>query len=257
MAQFIDLTGKRFGRWKVLHIGTRTKGNRITWRCECDCGNIRDVLTHGLLSGKSKSCGCLVVDTMQGEFKDISGERYGKLVVNSDYKMVHRENGKGLLWLCRCDCGNEAWVDGVSLRRGHVKSCGCLHQDQLKKIDRTKISHKKHGATDKHGQCERLYNVWKGMRNRCNNEKSSVYKYYGGRGIKVCPEWENDYAVFREWALKNGYDENAAKGQCTIDRIDNNGNYEPSNCRFVSMAVQNINKRSRGSVMPNPSGRWD
>lgn len=249
MAQFEDLTGRRFGRWTVLHMGTRSKDNRITWSCKCDCGTIRDVLTHGLLGGESKSCGCYVSDKMKGKYKDITGQRFGKLVVNSDGKKKSNGDKRGLLWLCKCDCGNEVWVSGASLRTGNTKSCGCLHMKQLEEIDRTKISHAKHGATDKNGHCERLYNVWKGMKNRCNRKNGDSYKYYGARGITVCDEWINDYAEFRRWALENGYDENAPHGKCTIDRINNNGNYEPNNCRFVSMKEQNANKRPRGSVV--------
>lgn len=89
----------------------------------------------------------------------------------------------------------------------------------------------------------RLYYVWCGMRCRCNYKKSKSYKNYGKRGIKVCKEWDN-YQNFKEWALSNGYDENAKRGQCTLDRIDVNGNYEPKNCRFVNNKFQCNNKRN-------------
>lgn len=90
---------------------------------------------------------------------------------------------------------------------------------------------------------ERLYHVWLGMRNRCNNSRGQDYKYYGGRGIKVCSEWD-DYLIFREWAYSSGYNPDAKVGKCTLDRIDTNGNYEPSNCRWVSIQEQQKNKRS-------------
>lgn len=80
------------------------------------------------------------------------------------------------------------------------------------------------------------------MRKRCLNERCKDFKHYGGRGITICAEW-NDYTNFKEWAMANGYDPNAKRGQCTIDRIDVNGNYCPENCRWVSMKIQNQNKR--------------
>lgn len=101
----------------------------------------------------------------------------------------------------------------------------------------------KHGF--KHGfSRERLYrSVWQAMNQRCCNPNYHGYYLYGGRGIRVCDEWRSDYLAFREWALSHGYDPNAKYGQCTLDRIDVNGNYEPSNCRFVTMLVQNHNRR--------------
>ena len=90
-------------------------------------------------------------------------------------------------------------------------------------------------------QKSRLYYLWCGMRSRCNYSKNIHYKNYGGRGIKVCNEW-NNYFEFKKWALQNGYNPNAKRGECTLDRININGNYEPSNCRFISNKQQCNNK---------------
>ena len=178
--------------------------------------------------------------------EDLTGRKFGRLTaIKIDPK---RSKGDGAYWECLCDCGGKTTVIASSLKSGNTRSCGCLHREQLNNIDRSAISHKKHGAFIKQKQVERLYSVWKGMKARCYQKNHSAYKYYGGRGIEVCEEWKNDYAAFRSWAMNNGYKPNGDVGECTIDRIDNNGNYEPNNCRFVPMSVQNTNKRKRGTA---------
>lgn len=144
--------------------------------------------------------------------------RFGRLTVIS-YK------GRQY-WNCMCDCGNSVAVRANNLKMGTAKSCGCYHRDRVRE------------TSTKHGEHNRpLYHVWRSMKQRCGNKNSHVYQYYGGRGISVCPEWA-EYIPFRNWALANGY----ARG-LTLDRIDTDGNYEPSNCRWVTMSVQNSNKR--------------
>ena len=236
-----DLTGRKFGRLTVLGPGERNSKGRYRWKCECECGRIINTYACSLISGHTKSCGECVI--RKGKPIDITGMRFGRLVAIREVD----DPRKDTYWLCECDCGNTIIVTSSSLRNGNTRSCGCLHRDRLAAMDRSKISHKKHGAFDKYGHGERLYDVWRGMKRRCNNPNSDSYKYYGERGIRICEEWLHDYAAFREWALNNGYNDKAKHGECTLDRINNNEGYSPANCRFVSMAVQNMNKRKRGT----------
>lgn len=154
---------------------------------------------------------------------DLTGQRFGKLIVIG--KMPRHRTNEEAVWLCRCDCGKQTSVRGTRLRSGNTVSCGCR-----------KVKH-----NESHNHRTRLYSIWKGMRQRCSNPNNTHYKYYGGRGISVCSAW-SEFPPFRDWALANGYEESL-----TIDRINVNDDYCPSNCRWVDRKTQVQNRRKRCS----------
>lgn len=154
----------------------------------------------------------------------LDGMRFGKLVVLSEYP---ERKGNAIMWVCRCDCGNTKIINGNNLRNGKSTTCGC--------------SLKKHGMRN-----TRLWSIWDGMMKRCYNPKHPYYHRYGGRGIDICDEWLQDHGAFFSWALSNGYQDNL-----TVDRIDNDGNYSPENCRFVDMKTQENNRCNNCTVEIN------
>ena len=151
-------------------------------------------------------------------YEDLTGMRFGRLIA---IKYVGKSR-----WLCKCDCGGTKVTRASSLKSGYTKSCGCIG------------GHTTHGLSH-----TRLYQTWCNMKSRCYREGSTHYAHYGGRGIKMCDEWKNDFKAFYDWAMANGYDPKARGHELTIDRIDVDGDYTPDNCRWTDASTQCRNRR--------------
>jgi hypothetical protein len=157
---------------------------------------------------------------------DLKGVRFAYLVVT---ERAGADKHGHVMWLCQCDCGKQKVVKGHKLLSGDYKSCGCMHH--------------KYG----HGQSDsRLYHIWRTMKARCVDTNSHKYHAYGGRGITICDEWLNSFESFYDWAMANGYREDLS-----IDRIDNDDNYDPSNCRWASAKEQANNTRANRNIEYN------
>lgn len=177
---------------------------------------------------------------------DLTGQRFGRLVV------VARSNNNArgqARWLCRCDCGAEKIVRATELRQGSTRSCGCWRKDQCAEVGRgSAASNSRKGAAKaaaartRHGGAKRgaehpLYSTWEGMKARCRNPNNRKFKHYGGRGIAICERWARDFGAF----LADVGPKPSARH--SLDRIDNDGDYEPGNVRWASPSQQNSNRR--------------
>ena len=178
---------------------------------------------------------------------DLTGKIYNRLTVL--YRVANNKNGQ-VVWLCQCRCGSPPLpVLATSLYSGNTQSCGCLRIERVAVA--MSLTHTKHNCVmcncpidEKiNGSaycvyCWRIHSCWRDMVTRCYNPNHKEYKYWGGRGITICWDWRDQFILFYQWAISNGY-----QPHLTIDRINNDGDYEPSNCRWVTMSEQLYNRR--------------
>src|SRR5262245_8151647 len=221
--------GMRFGRLTVIKQVESTRRGAARYKCRCDCRNVTHPLASSLRNGGTQSCGCLQREFIRKhnttKAKDITGQRFGRLVAL--YPTGERRNERSFVRF-RCDCGNETEhsIEGLGTK---VNSCGCLRKQTAR--DRAY----RHG-----GSGSPLYESWIHIKERCFDPTDAAFKNYGGRGITVDPQWTSDFEEFRRYINENlgpkpkGY---------TLDRRNNDGNYEPGNVRWASRAVQNLNSR--------------
>ena len=212
--EFKDLAEKRFGKLVVLSLAPKTKNRSTVWLCQCDCGNQKVVRHKNLIEGIITDCGCSSKNNL------IENQKIGRLTLIEKIPAC-----RGANWQCLCDCGNLIIVKEYQLKNGIIKSCGCLKEEY------SKMGNFIHGFNK-----TRIQEIYHAMKERCYNKNHIHYNNYGGRGIAVCDEWKNDYDSFYNWSIQNGY-----QLGLSLDRINNDGNYEPNNCRWTTRKQQQRN----------------
>ena len=226
-----DIKGQTFGMLTVIERAANDKYGNAMWKCVCSCPLHTEVIVRGAsLRNGTQSCGCLqrekTSEAAKKLIQDLTGEKIGRLTV------IERAPNKGKepMWRCVCENdGNEVVVSGARLRSGKTKSCGCLRADVSKEKSTT------------HGKYyTRVHNTWTRMKQRCGNPRHPEYDGYGKRGIKVCERWQDFEPFYDDVSKLPHFDEPGY----TLNRIDNDGNYEPGNVEWATPAVQANNKRN-------------
>lgn len=236
-----DLTGKRFGRLVAIEF-VHIKNHEAYWLCDCDCGKRVTVSGHSLRRGATKSCGCYSSDVHAAAAsktfrKDMVGKKFGQLtVLRYSHTHIFNELCSEAKWICLCDCGNETIVFGSHLRKGATRSCGCIV------LIGTDNPNFKHGISNKKHPHHYILSAWYGIIQRTQSKTAKRFEGWGGRGISIAPQWRHDSTRFVKDVLAEIGERPTPKH--SIDRINNEGHYEPSNIRWATPSEQNRNKRT-------------
>jgi hypothetical protein len=226
MKKHAEMINHKFGRLTVIsQNGEKKSGRHPNWKCKCDCGNETIKSAPALRQGREPSCGCAIKE-FQRKKHNLTGKKFDRLVVLESESVSNSK--RHIVWKCLCDCGNKTTATGSELRGLHKRSCGCLHSDVVAQTST------KHG----HAKAKNLsptYISWASMHTRCTNKNARNFKHYGGRGISVCQSWKR----FENFLADMGERPNSM----SLDRIDVDGNYEPSNCKWSTQSEQVKNQR--------------
>lgn len=239
-----DIRGKVFHWLTVVDFLYTDKNHFSVWLCKCKCGNLKNATMQSLKTGCTKSCGCAPHPTPHN-CRDLTGMVFGKLKVLD--KVPKTKKGQSLRWRCLCECGGITTAMPSNLINNHTRHCGCIHKNSPKGVNK-KHGHKSNGAPTSE------YAIWSSMKARCLNPKNAAYKYYGGRGIKVCDRWVINFENFIQDMGRKPFK------NYTLERIDVNGNYEPVNCKWASYKEQGNNRRNNRRITYNGEtknfGQW-
>lgn len=237
------LPGEKYGRLTVVEFHSMTNANKRRYLCRCDCGTETVCVGGNLRSGNAKSCGCLqrekaaATAVAAAKVAIEPGARFGLLTV-----IRKAASGGKARFECVCECGGTLTTLAASLRQGRTQSCGCLRRETTRELGRASRTHGHAG-----GYPSATYISWSRMWQRCTDESRDDYARYGGRGITVCEEWR-DFATF----LADMGERPAGR---TLDRINNDGAYEKTNCRWSTPVEQAANRRAPDpDSYPRPRG---
>lgn len=225
--------GVKYGRLTLTGELTINRYSNIYVECVCDCGRVVVKRFSEVHAGTTKTCADKKCTSEIKKVCILPGQRYGRLELTGNDKMI----GRTRYLEANCDCGTTGFYLRGQVFSGKTSSCGC-YQKQMASLANTT-----HGFIKSNTSHHPLYNTWNGVKQRCNNPVCDSYINYGGRGIKMCDKWVDDFMIFFTWSIENGW-----RLGLSLDRKNNNEGYNPENCRWATSAQQNRNKRNNINI---------